>query len=153
MVLGKEVLVLGQVVLASGVSVLGQVVLVLEAPVSDQGWVLGRDRSGSPLLIEETCNQTSESNVFHFANSMSKRCIRVDSCTLCSTPDEYLLDQCRHPRDHHPNNSTHECWCRAQVELDLVLAGLDLGLVGLVLVGSDWGLELVLAVWVLGMYH
>jgi hypothetical protein len=131
------VLVLGQVVLVLGVPVLGQVVLVLGVRVWDRGWVLGRDQSGSLFLFEETCNQISRSSVFRFANSMSMRCIRLGSGTLCNTPDGYLLDQCRRPGDHHPNNSTHECWCRAQVELDLVLAGSDLGLVGLVLAGSD----------------
>jgi len=111
-VLVLGVSVLGQVVLVLGVSVVGLVVLVLGAPVSDQGWVLGRDLSGSLLfLFEETCNQTSRSNVFRFANSMSMRCIRLDSCTLCNTPHEYLLDQCRRRRGHHPNNSTREC-CR-----------------------------------------
>lgn len=74
------VLVLGQVVL-----VLGQVVLALGVQV----WVLRRDRSGSRLSFEETCNQTSGSNVVRFANSMSMRCIRLGPCMLRNTPDVY----------------------------------------------------------------
>jgi len=64
--------------------------------VLGQGGVLGHDQSGSLLVLSESCKQTSSSNVFRFASSMSMRCIRRGFRMLCNIPCGYSLGQCLH---------------------------------------------------------
>lgn len=93
--LGQAVLVL---VLVVTVLVVLALVLVL---------ALRRNQNGNQTPSSGRCRQISSSNANRLVpNSTSTHCSQILQCMHCNKRHVKSLDQCRHLKGHHPNNST-----------------------------------------------